>query len=298
MNLFYNTFSNFPPLTPNQVDKLYLVTNEAESENTLETAMEHPVEATVVLFTSAMFGLNYASARGLKSLTNRRIEHLICVDNSHATKIFWERVSPIICASNDNNDCAQKIRNLVATNADAFFPPLQLADGTFALSSKVARSWIRQLNRDIDSELSWLSTNERFLIIKSIFANRNFVHLSVDLRAADSTGLVADTIDALSLKLDTIYLSNISEIVEGRGMLENFRTAVQCFQKNTTRNTFFVDTYPRRGGLDSTEKLTQRIRRPFRYKRIDQLIIASPKIEKSQETSEQVLPAAKSRKLK
>lgn len=296
MSSFSTAFSPFSVIEPTRFGKLYLVTNEAGSSDTLNTAMRHPVESTVVLFTSGMFALNYASIRGIKSLSDRRIQHLISMDNSTSTKEFWNRVAPLICDSTDRSDCTQKIIALIKTQSALFFPILQ---GSSATSASLANVWVLKLHTEIESNQSWLCTDERYAIIKSIFVSQHFVHLPVDLCSSTDVDVVSLAIANLDLKLDSLYLSNISEYVEPKGQLPEYRKAIQCFRRNATDSTFFVDTVPRNGGLRSSKPLQQRIRSGiFLSLEMEKLIPSSAKDEKINAPSDLDLPHAKSRKLK
>jgi hypothetical protein len=250
-----------PTIVPSYHGKLYLVTNEGNAKSTIDAAMRHPVDASVVLFTSGMFGLNYASVRGLKSLSTRRIEHLICIDYSQAVKEFWELASPLICESTNARDCALKISSLVTAEADKFFPPIRLSDGTVSPASRAATAWLHAMQSEIDGNLSWLSSETRFQMIKDIFQNDRFIHLPIDLRSIDSTTHISETLEQLDLKLDSIYLSNIVEVVKPE-LLENYKNAIERLRANSTSSTFLIDTYPREGGIRSDAPLLQRMH-PF-----------------------------------
>lgn len=272
MSSFSTAFTTLAQTTPPHLGKLYLVTNEVRADETLKTAMEHPVEnATVVVFTSGMFGLNYASARGLKSLSDKRIQHLISLDYSQTVKEFWELAAPIIRESINAADCAQKINNLVKTQSAKFFPTTQLND-----SDSTADQWLKMLNLEISLGQSWLFTDERFQIIKGIFSNDHFVHLSVDLRSVDNISSISKTLQKLELKIDSIYLSNVAEFFKP-DELTNYQQALQQFQTNSIPTTFFIDTYPQKKGLRlrSSKHAHQRVQQSFHTDTIEKLLAAT-----------------------
>lgn len=281
----FNTIFSSISTTPSRCDKLYLVTNEGKAGDTLKIAKNSPVqEATVVLFASAMFGLNYAAARGANTKIDRRIEHLICVDNSHAIKLFWECLTPIITKSNNRKECIKKIIAMVNKNVDQFYPMDVQVLGQCSKPQWVARcleTWLDNLDDDINDGTSWLSTDQGFLAIQKIFKNNNFAHISGNLFSSDLTQNIVSTLDAMKLKLDSIYLSNIAEVARVNDTIDDYRSAIKVFKTVSTPSTLFIDTCPRANDFGSKERLKQRVRQNFNRTSIEQDIEAAAPKDKS-----------------
>ncbi len=261
---------------------IFVQTNEGKSDETLEKAAKYPVLAgKVLLFTSGFFGLDLASARGKKSESDNRIEHLVCVDKSEKVECFWSKVSEIIIESS-RIEAIEKIASFLQANTKVISPKDNYCFGGKNLSSlERTKSMMSGLRKNIEKGSSWLSSDESFDHIKSIFKARKFVFIRADLCEKEATGTIARALKEQDLFLDCIYMSNVSEFAEKYYGLEKFRSAMAEFKLASREDTFFVDTAPRVGGgkIHNHERLEQRMRRGFFKTKVEYAFESSPPCE-------------------
>jgi len=266
---FQSCFSTVPsPVT--EEDDFYLTTTEHNDNQVLDAAAKSKVGAAkVALFTSGFFGLNLASVRDSATSSTEGVEYLLNVDYSSTVEYFWEHVKPII-VSNDRKGTIAKINDFIFTNRNKLFP------GCSCCSVRKAESGLRNLQREISQGTSWLSSDERFQKIQSIFKANKFACVRADLTDEKATEEIARNLAEKGLTLDTIYVSNIREYTECDDKLALFQKAMEKLKSVSTKETLVVDTAVRDKGSHSDEKQMQQIRKGFVDATMQEYFPASP----------------------
>ncbi len=277
---FQSSFSKVPVCEENINFGVFVNTNEGKSKETLEEASKYPVLAgKVLLFTSGFFGLDLASARGKNSGSESRIEYVVCVDNNPNVERFWRGISQILVDSSSRIQAIDKIASFLLANNKVISPKSHYFVGYEILSSySFTRTMVFRIKKDIMEGKSWLSSDESFDHIKSIFAGRKFVFIRADLSEKEVTGTIAKTLRAQGLFLDCIYMSNVCEYTEHYSNIEKFRSAMDQFKLSSKEDTYFVDTEPRASGgnVHHHEPLKMCIRKGFFETKVEQMFVASP----------------------
>jgi hypothetical protein len=226
---------------------LFLTTNEKNQEKTLATLHKHPLVGEVMLFVSGFWGLNAAAARG--PAKGQKIQYLICLDVCHRVQAFWNHMQVIITKGNSKEEVTGNVIALIQAKHDAFYP---------INSQFVANQYILALKQEIETGVSWLSSDERFRVIKHIFDANHFVFKGIDVCDQDAMLALSKSVSDLGLRFDCIYLSNIREYAEYEQRLQEFHEGIKCLKSSTSDQTLFIDTKPKQAKQDG---LVQRVMR-------------------------------------
>lgn len=263
---FSQAFDIIPECSNNENNSVYLTTSEENQEATLETLSQEPLVGNTILATSGFFALNAIAARGKQHQQN--LDYIVMIDYAKSVQTLWEQTSVIIKQNAQYDQAKQAIEKLVTDKTNEFWSACTCdnQDCKNKNSQRLASISIRNLNHEIQSGISWLSSQPAYEKVKHIFDANHFVFKRIDLFDAHSVRMLSQTINQLGLTVDTIYLSNIREYAEFRNRLPDFHTSMSELSQSITDKTLVVETQPRPGGIELQEHypLHQRIIRHVR----------------------------------
>lgn len=241
-------------LVSNYEHRLFLTTNEADQDVSLEKLARHETVGDTIMGVSCFFTLNIASCRGLTSRDSRaRIKHIVMLDRSAALKDFWGHAIEIIKSSADRVEVKDKIVVLVKERCRFY---------GYESCESCLSSWAEREIRDFQSEIdrgdSWLSSDIRFARIKQIFDESHFVFKSVDWFDGEAVIDIVERMKRCGMVLDTLYTSNLNEYAESEDRLREFQRSIDPL---LSRDVFLISTKIREGGIYSGARLTQRVNR-------------------------------------
>ncbi|MFN0064847.1 MAG: hypothetical protein ACKVOH_01285 [Chlamydiales bacterium] len=150
--------------------RLFLVSHERGLDETLQIMAGHPLVGRVHIFVGGMFGLDVASVRG--------VEGVLALDRGIRTQRFWEfmiREMPLV---ESKEDAVLKINTFVFENREMFFGGGSGAGRDPEMTAKIQ---LLALHRMRTQGISWLSTDERFMRIQSMFKAGNIEFRRFDL---------------------------------------------------------------------------------------------------------------------
>lgn len=261
--VFSQAFDCIPDCFPSN-EKIYLTTNERNQEKTLALAKSEPLVGNTLLAVSGFFGLNVASVRADR-YDGSTLDYIVMIDRSFRIQKLWKEIQEIVLQSSLNTEALSRIKKVLVDKADKFWPSCFCDKPGCEAKSKsyaieYANSYIEDLEKEVLTEVSWLSSQTKFLKIKHIFDKRHFIFKRLDFFDKKNMQLLSKTFKHLRLTLDTSYLSNIREYAEISHQLTNFRESIAELRLSMTDKTLIIDTEPRPQELFSSSfTLNQRV---------------------------------------
>lgn len=234
--------------------RVFLVTNESGQTETLGKMRRHPMNGNTMVGVSGFFVLNAAAVRAVEtSNPEKKVKYLVLLDRSQRVNDFWNQMQCIITQSSSRDDVITQVKDLLLDKKDFYYTSYTSPDGSLS----TAKYYIAELDREIVSGASWLSSDEKYQRIKEIFDANHFVCLQQNLCNKRAMDALAGTMEERGMTLDTLYLSNTREYAEMDSLLEVYQ---ESLDKLITARVFVIDTKPRIGGCTHhLEELTQRV---------------------------------------
>lgn len=235
----FDTFGHLPHVT----------TNEQRTDVTLDILRNNPITGNTVFGVSCFFTLDAAAVRGTKCLKSERsIERIVIFDRGVRVEHFWNKAEEIIKTSDNRLDVIDRIHTLLENNSQRYF------GGSSFLVEDGLEITCAAFNHTIDQNLSWLSDDTRFTVIKEIFDRNHFIFKRVDLFDPAATKVFSELMKEENMTLDTAYLSNINEYCKTDEDDENYVEAINqiLLQEETlVISAHFPDETPGAAGYSS-----------------------------------------------
>lgn len=219
--------------------RVYVVTNERNTTQTLKSLSKETIHGNTLVAVSGFFGLDIAAIRkGSCSSSTKtvKLENILILDRSPRMAHFWNAVSTIITKAKSRQDVIKEVKELLAQNAKLYFSG---SDGI--TPEDEAAEWQKNLDRDIERKVSWLSDDKRFNTIKKIFDEKCFRFVQLDLNDPEAARKLVQELNEKKWTVDTIYLSNCYEFCSEREE-ESFQKSVKLL---VAPKTYVVDIVPR-----------------------------------------------------
>lgn len=231
-------------------EHLRLTTNESGHREILKELASKLVLGDTLVAVSTFCGLNMAAIRGADLAdAEHRIKYLVFLDISLKVEKFWRQIEGIVSECQTRQEAIGAIKSSI--RADYKYYYLSNEDNL--------NRHIKRLEGEIDSNISWLSTDERYNFIREIFAQKRFIFKRIDLYDSSATEAIASALKTHGMKIDTFYLSNMSEMAREEHKTAELRQAFNKFLPLMNNASLIVDTLPRKEGLRSYSPLIQRI---------------------------------------
>ncbi|NGX29078.1 MAG: hypothetical protein K940chlam1_01271 [Candidatus Anoxychlamydiales bacterium] len=173
-------------------DMVYVNTNESDLRIIQEQLISTEKIGNLYIGVSGLYNFNIASIRDLESI--------LIFDASPTVKFFYKNIIKII-KKNSRNETLKEIERFIKNNETILFK----VEGEDNISSNA----IRILNEEIKENLSFLSSDERFMKIKNIILNNQFLFVNLDIYKEGSFDDLVDKLTENNLTIDTLYLSNL-----------------------------------------------------------------------------------------
>lgn len=239
MSTFADAFSAVP-LCIGRNDRytsLFLTGDEGGKPEAIAKVKKHPLTAgaDVALMTSGMLGLNFATQRGTGSSDQRRIAKVISVDYSSVTEVFWERFGILLKSSDDRTTLISALFLELLQNAPFYFTPDDY--------ERRSKAQLDDLKDEIDNGRHFLSTDEGYAEVRKLFKEKRFVHLRADLADPRLTDSICCILQSRNEKLETLYLSNISDYANHEDRHKDFVSALEKLKPVILPDTIFIDSY-------------------------------------------------------
>ncbi|MBF0594034.1 MAG: hypothetical protein HQL22_03625 [Candidatus Omnitrophica bacterium] len=159
------------------------------------------------LGTSSLLNLSIAAAR--------RSQAVVIVDINRNVTSFWRMVRAVILSpemADVSRPLAERRRAFMlklvrAVLNDRLLAPY-LADDTLLDRDKIERM--------ADEPDSWLSSDDSFAFVQRLFKEGKVVNLTMDLLETEGVHGIQGWMRRYNLRADTMYLSNIMDVVSGR----------------------------------------------------------------------------------
>jgi hypothetical protein len=242
---FPSLFSNIPqmegPLGETEDKRLYFATNEDHSDRTINILQRMPLRGNIVLAVSGIFALNILAARIEASRAHgSEISGLVIVDRSPLVERFWIELSKIITEERRGRKQTRiatilQIKELISTKKDYFFDTSspQSIQSNFLLTYN-----LRRFREEIQSGVSFASTDEKFNSIQEFFSENRVRFLRLDITNPSSFQALGAVLRVNQLYVDTAYFSNILQCTDD---VANFQASTE---EVMSPDTIVVDTVP------------------------------------------------------
>lgn len=254
--LFRIPFDLVPESVPED-ENIYLTTNETEQPKTLAIMRNEKLVGNTLLAVSSFFGLNVAAIRGEEH--GQTLDYLIIIDRSIRVQNLWQEIQKIILRFSRREEALEAIKSTLLEQAENFWPSCKCPHTDCLETAKIkAVSYIKDLEAEIVSGVSWLSSQTKYAKIKHIFDKGHFVFKRINLFDTINVSILSQTIKKLGLVLDTAYL--VREYAENRDCLPKYQDSMAQLRQTMTDETLIIDTEPRMEGIHCDEdELTQRV---------------------------------------
>lgn len=147
----------------------------------------------------------------LDVIAHRKTPFLIWVDTDRSIRKLYEMTREVINECLDRKafvkSCSERLQNFTCI--------LSLRNTTI-FQGKWDPESDACLQAELEKKSSWLASDESFNHVKSCFAKKQIVFLGADFTDSKKFEKIRKVLNALSLSVDTIYISNIMERLIGR----------------------------------------------------------------------------------
>jgi|GEM_PF-3206999 len=180
--------------------KVYITTNEANHAQVIEHLSKQPPFGNTLVGVSALANLNMAAVR-------ESVSNVLIIDPSSKVRLFMENFSLIIKACETKESCLEALRAHITRylNPDYTTP--------FSIESGRVKRDIEWFNCKLGEEESFFSSDLKFSKIRNLFLEDKVAILEGDFSDSSLVKEVAQRFSGLKLTLDTLYLSNILDLM-------------------------------------------------------------------------------------
>jgi hypothetical protein len=131
---------------------------------------------------------------------------------------------------------------------------------------------------------SIFNNDKKMTALKKIYGEKKVKILAGDICAPEWVGKITEYLQNKSHKVGFYYLSNILEYAEEENNLNGYRESIQkllskALHPGENKPQYFIDNYPRYGGLDSEQDLIERLtvfENPATIEQIQDLTVTFP----------------------
>ena len=234
----------FPDTLPKtfQVDSCpYILTTEIGQNEALIELNDYPAKENGV-YVGFAFEFNY------HLLAQRPMQMAVICDINARMHKLYDFVAKTIIHCSTRTAFLAKFRTELETNVMYYY-------GTNEIDIDAI------INYYSNKEFSWLSSEERFLQIKSLYQENKIVHLNLNLSEdIDFFGNLKKWMDHKGYELDVVYVSNIPEWLNNAGSSALARMEANLL-RIMSKNTIFVDAKRREGRGEPLVRVTDNIKR-------------------------------------
>lgn len=117
-------------------------------------------------------------------------------------------------------------------------------------------SVLEEINLERKRETSWLYTDSSYAYIRELALNDKIVLITENICAQDTFNAIKNTLLGASIKIDTLYVSNISETIFSKEDRNNFLSTIKCLL--TENNTILIDAKLLKSYQCPTQRCTSR----------------------------------------
>lgn len=196
-------------------NKVHIFTNEKNERESIEKLRTLAPVGNLFFGTSGLSSLNLASVRP-------SIQYIMIMDVSNCTKLFWKKMKKLI-RNHSRIECIKKIEEHILQK----FQDYGLKKSSCEISAK-----------KLMHPTSWLSDDQRYEKIQSIFKKRQFVFLHADFQDSNFVKKMKKKLSFFQLKIDVFYSSNIINFI----LLKNLSKYQHSLEYLLSENTIIVDT--------------------------------------------------------
>jgi hypothetical protein len=202
--------------------KVYVTTNELDEDVTIEALKTISSVGNLLIGVSGFCCLDLAATR--------KVDYVLIVDPSSLTELFWKQVTPLITDSQSRSDCIIKLQTHLKANINNY--------SSETTSEETIADDLENYNFAIRQYPSWLATDAGYEHIKNVFKKGNFAFVKMDIIDTETCKKLKQVFENFSLKLDTIYLSNVHNFIR----IQDYPKYAQSLELLLSDNTIIVDT--------------------------------------------------------
>jgi hypothetical protein len=231
--------------------KVFITTNEANHAEVIESLAKQPAFGNTLVGVSALANLNMAAVR-------ESVSNVLIIDPSSKVSLFMENFSLIIKAYEKKEDCVQALEAHIRQYLLPLYTEQYFIDCGQALRD------IEIFCKKLSEKSSFFSSDEKFSKIRSLFLDGKVAFVQGDFSDAPFMSQVKKNLEALELKVDTLYLSNILDFISQ----EKMATYAANLNLLCPQRCLIVDT------LEKPFKVTEFLSKYHKDKVLDRLVVA------------------------
>lgn len=185
-----------------------IATNEQEQDKTLDFLAREPIRGNAVIGVSGFFLLNVVGLRATNSTGEPgSIDTIILIDRSLRVAHFWNQMQPIITGSSNRLEVIGKVRELIRRHSENYFGGGKEPHFVHCCIEE------RLFSRELETQLSWLSSEAQFRRVQRIFNNQGFVFKLLDFCDLEAFTKLGQIFKERQISIDTAYISNCVEFL-------------------------------------------------------------------------------------
>jgi hypothetical protein len=217
---------------------VFVTTNEVNQQETIGKLSRNAVVGDTAIGVSGLFILNAIAARGSRAVSTQTITHAIVFDCSRRVDHFWAFSKDLLGRPGiQRADVFEGIVKHIFERRDYYWSKY---------STELAQGYAVRLYREIQSGISFLSSDEQFSVIKKIVDAGNLVFKRIDMFNPRSFTVLSSSLLRTGHSVDMVYLSNVSEFAEAPSYRSGFCESVRQI---VDRSTLVVYAESSRNGV-------------------------------------------------
>lgn len=203
---------------------------------------KQPVNGQVMLAVSWFLAFNILAVRGTQSpLPERKIDWLIMAGIEDHRPFVWENLKRIITSNDDPIKAKTEIISFIKKNKDRlFYQRRNDIEKTKTVALYECNRQIDGLEKECSNGESWLSSPEKYRIIKEYILNGRVIVKTLDLFDPQCTANMAAALAKRELFFDVMYHSNLASFAQFDQGLYRYRQATINLITRTSLQTLFI----------------------------------------------------------
>jgi hypothetical protein len=190
------------------------------------------------------FSFDAVSVRGAAALDQTfdfGIEKVLLIHRTNVVASLWTEILDSIHKSPTRTEAYEKIISYIDKNRSTLF--CHHCDcGRSSCPGDLTSVKLGRLAKQIHMNISWLSTDDRYAVIKKLVDDGNVAVLQADLSLLTTVRRIKKILEDSGSKIDTLYIGSDRDLYEDENKLPNFRKNICTYFMSDNPNLVTTQT--------------------------------------------------------
>ena len=190
------------------------------------------------------FSFDAVSVRGTTALdpvSDYSIQKVLLIHRTNTVASLWTEILDSIHKSPTRTEAYEKIISYIDKNRDTLFCHHCNCGGS-SCPGDLSSVKLGRLAKQIQMNISWLSTDDRYAVIKNLVDKGNVAVLQADLSLLTTVRRIKKTLEDSGSKIDTLYIGSDRDLYEDEKKLPTFRRNVCTYFMSDNPNLVTTET--------------------------------------------------------